>query len=392
MKIQTFFMQVFILGIWLLLISGIQAQIKELPDLTFRQETGKEQALSKNIAKVLYFFDENALQNRKALEILNQIGYAFKTKELEVFAICLSSEEKPDLQEMQEIANYISFLLDPMSIEFQKLGISKSPIFLISDEDGHVCYCDFPENLSYTQLRQQVRLAMKFITPEESQKISSASDFFASKNWVAETEKTPKTHGTIIPSEIKPPIVEPEKNLVTEKKAMEEKADKKKFLSSETLSWDQEAIAAIATRVPVTTSITKLPLVFTEKGVIKSNLPDQQFFSFFVGFLVKLFPLFLWGWGILYTLSKILKYNGMLWSFLACLIIFSLNLIYLLMQIPMAFAILYYPLLECQQFLLCYYNFLEPFSIDTVSLILCQFALLAGLSSRYKREKECLPA
>lgn len=231
---------------------------------------------------------------------------------------------------------------------------------------------------------------MKFITVEESQQASAASDLFASKNWVAETEKAPKL---LVVSENKPVVKDttekPENKIPATIKQDSEKMQEAKAV----LSWKQDLADPIMTKVPVITSLNYRPLGSSHKEIGISNTPENHLFFFFIDFLVKVFPLVLWGWGMLYTLAKVLKYKGMLWSFLACLFFFSLNLLYTIMQIPFSLAILYYPLLVWQQTSLQHYEWLKSFStvsMETILLIVCQFALLAGLSSRYKKEKECL--
>ncbi len=106
--------------------------------------------------------------------------------------------------------------------------------------------------------------------------------------------------------------------------------------------------------------------------------------------LIKLLPLFIWGWAILYLLAKLTKYRGMLCGLFAATGMLCLSLIHFSMEIPFQLCILSSHLWQWKTLVLHYYQMLAPYPLEKTLYLVLQLALLRALAGRFKKEQEVI--
>ncbi len=100
-----------------------------------------------------------------------------------------------------------------------------------------------------------------------------------------------------------------------------------------------------------------------------NNIQDCLFWTW-ADMLVVVFPLILWGLGIIFSIIKYKTYQKMGWAILGCAGFFLWHLLHVLLQIPLEISFLYGTLWKSQYFLSNIYPFFTNWYIaDSITLI-----------------------
>ena len=128
-----------------------------------------------------------------------------------------------------------------------------------------------------------------------------------------------------------------------------------------------------------------------------AKTPEDMLFFLVVDLLVMLTPIFIWGWGMLYTLGKIKRYRGMFIAFIGCLGFFAFHLWYLSLRIPyqICFLLPELSMIKIQAtkgYQICHNLIPIParlyLNVEMLGLILFQCALIKGIAGKIKDEEK----
>ena len=389
------------------LINVLNAQpIEKIADLTLRTLEDKDYKLVKGDPKILFFFNNLTKENEKILKIINRIFYSFRTRNLKVMSICydITSDKFYKLKELKkELHLFFNLYTDYKKRAVNKIGLKQSMLFILKRDNTVSTFYEFEnfDKIKYPLIRQQVKFALGFITKEQLENYSPHLDYYANSNKNFEPDTVQLSKKQI--------IANIEKALIAKQTKDEQDKNKKELIKTN----DKKELDKVKTVLPVkkfkvdpkiipNTKEEKSDIVFSPFTILVSmggnkfklteskscNDLEKKLFYFLGDMLINLIPLLIWGWGILYSLSKISKYNGMIFGLFACFGLFLLNAVYFLMQLPIEISVLSYYLHETKIFVLNHYHLLKQYKIETVFIILCQFALISAIAGRFKKESE----
>lgn len=422
-------------GLWLG-YGSIVAQ--EFPQIVVKTLDDKEFQLPQNYNHLVFFFDAASEKHQANLSVLNQVAYAFRMNRLQVSAVYSELENLGllDLEALQKEFSYLTVYQDIDRQSLNKFGVEKVPALFLGNASGKISFKTLDDTLEYAAIRKQVEQTLGFSAKELPEFPPMPAPFVPEGlELVAGTERLSKVFPvaarqvTTTPvrttEKIEPKITEPQ----TEPKTTTP-ADTKVALPETnpetpippittpvepTVPSNIQGSQSPSPREPLASGRAMLPIFlaatvsqdFSMGPRITQERTEQQPLGFedacfftLIEVWIKLLPLAIWGWGILYCLAKIRRYSGMLWGLLACLCFFVWHLWYVWLQLPYELCILSPQLLGWIQFSQNIQNnifFLEFFpgvsdlsywKPEMILILLFQCALVRGLCGRFKSESE----
>ncbi len=421
--------------ILLLCLATLSAQDNKMPDFTVMTSDGKAVSPATGTVSVFFFFDAALASHKPALQALHQLAYAFRNHKLQVFAVY--SDFAP--VEAGELAKVVQELTLPFTIHsdldrlaLRKFGVQKSPALFIGDRAGNICY-QANAAISYESLRRHTELAFGFTNKEDiAAQASKAPLFTPQAEMTADTEKINKAmllaqEKPLTPD--KPPVTEPDKPVTKPDVIPTDKPDPKPVTPDTQQGNEPKPVATNTAQtgkeqpvphIPTTTGsfVERVKAAWNDATIAAVVMPDtlgsrptqwgmsqtaeDAFIFMLLDLWIKLLPLTIWGWGILYCLGKMRRYRRMFFGFLGCFGMFVWHLWYVSLQIPYEFCLLMPELAQWKAVNVTLYGMLYEalpmastcfsWKLETGLLFLFQCAVVIGIAGRFKNEKEILAA
>lgn len=418
-----------------------QDKLATIPEFSLKTLDGAAATPAIGSCQVIYFFDASLTKHKPALQVLNQLAYTFRMRNVQVAAV-YSDFERLDKQEVAKLQEETSLLfpiyLDEGRQVLRKFQIKAAPAVFVADPQNALQYTNNAASLDFYEIKKNIELALGFIDKDSLGSYAIPSDSFvpdaAGQIVVADTERIAKSE--LVPTQPEPvskhenqPLANNDKkpdpttptpdNTVKPVTSVNNNPDPAtttnkpgdKVVPPANNPAKVDNTVAQANAQPDTRSAIPLgldPGLFATIAMndtlgykpvrlgLSHTVEDFMFFLV-VDLWVKLIPLMIWGWGMLYTLSKLRRYQRMFYGFIGCFGLFAWNVWSLSMQIPYEICLLTPEIAYWKSLCFTFYQMLQnavPMATaysgwqpEIVMLSLFQCAVVIGLAGRCKQEQ-----